>query len=274
MLHVLFCIEELRAEFQALHPSDPERARRVHSVLDELVAELGLAPGVAAKPAADDLTLIRGIDAPLAATLAASALTRFSAIAAWTAADLAKLDIAGVTKARITEQNWIEQAAILAAGETTFYARQVQRGTVACFAPRPVAAAIAAPVAGSVTATRSKADVVVLATAAAKSAAAKSDAAKLDAAKLAATAVPATGATVIALDQRRPAKSSVVRTLRRTAAAMALGLVALALVGGRLPELVAARLPLSLEAAKGNAVQTGAHVPSRANVVAFDSDAQ
>lgn len=63
---------------------------------------------------ADDLTRIRGIDAGTAARLAAVGVQTFRDIAAWTAADVARVNGLLDLGRRLHRENWIEQAALLA----------------------------------------------------------------------------------------------------------------------------------------------------------------
>ncbi|MEW5961979.1 MAG: hypothetical protein AB1749_00305 [Pseudomonadota bacterium] len=72
-------------------------------------------PTVARESGADDLTLIRGIDAALAAGLAALGVTSYAAIAGWSAADVARFASRLGLGTEISRGNWIEQAAVLAA---------------------------------------------------------------------------------------------------------------------------------------------------------------
>ena len=87
-------------------------------------AELDLAPARQAAPeiaepppaprAPDDLTRMVGIGPKLAEALAASGVTRFAQIAAWTADDLAKVDAALSLKGRAVREAWVAQAGRLA----------------------------------------------------------------------------------------------------------------------------------------------------------------
>lgn len=99
-------------------------------------------PAVEATPAVgsgnDDLTMIRGIDAATAAMLASRGAATFAAIAAWRTADFDIVCDDEITARRIAQQGWIEQAAILAKGEHTDYARRVQRGEIAALVAMPV----------------------------------------------------------------------------------------------------------------------------------------
>ena len=67
----------------------------------------------------DNLRLIKGLGPKLNTTLADLGITRFDQIAAWSAADIAKVDEhLGNFKGRITRDNWVEQAGFLASGDT------------------------------------------------------------------------------------------------------------------------------------------------------------
>jgi|GEM_PF-7030593 len=70
----------------------------------------------------DDLTRIAGIDARLAGDLAAIGVTSYGHIAAWTAEDVRRMSAALGLDRQICKQNWIEQAAVLAAGRATAFA--------------------------------------------------------------------------------------------------------------------------------------------------------
>ena len=77
----------------------------------EVAAALRLAP-------IDDLTRIRGIDARLAAELAGAGVQGYAAMASWRAADVRRVSDALGLGRRISRENWIEQAALLAARGT------------------------------------------------------------------------------------------------------------------------------------------------------------
>lgn len=65
--------------------------------------------------AADDLTRIKGLGPKLAATLADLGVTRFDQIAAWTDADIDRVDAQlGRFQGRIRRDGWVEQAGYLA----------------------------------------------------------------------------------------------------------------------------------------------------------------
>ena len=84
----------------------------------------------AAKGAADDLLIIKGIGPKLNGVLNGLGITRFDQIANWTAGDVDKVDDhLGEFKDRIGREEWIPQAKLLAAGNTTEWQRIY--GTVA-----------------------------------------------------------------------------------------------------------------------------------------------
>jgi hypothetical protein len=62
----------------------------------------------------DDLSLIRGIDADLAGKLEALGVVRYAQIAAWQREDVRRIAAALELGRQISQQNWIEQAEILA----------------------------------------------------------------------------------------------------------------------------------------------------------------
>lgn len=72
--------------------------------------------------AADDLTRLKGVGPKLAAQLNALGVTSFAQIASWNEADIDRIDDQlGRFKGRIRRDNWIEQAKLLASGDTTAY---------------------------------------------------------------------------------------------------------------------------------------------------------
>lgn len=76
----------------------------------------------------DDLKRIRAIDAMLETELNRLGIRRYAEIAQWRPDDVAKVSQALGFKGRIEQENWIEQAQILARGEDTFYSQRIARG--------------------------------------------------------------------------------------------------------------------------------------------------
>ncbi|WP_330997877.1 helix-hairpin-helix domain-containing protein, partial [Erythrobacter donghaensis] len=83
------------------------------------------APAPVAAGPADDLTRIKGLGPKLAALLGEFGITTFAQIAAWTPAEIERIDAKlGRFSGRIVRDQWVEQARLLAAGdESGFTAR-------------------------------------------------------------------------------------------------------------------------------------------------------
>lgn len=76
------------------------------------------APATIVTDGADNLRLLKGVGPKLAALLTQLGITRFDQIAAWTDADVARIDPQlGNFKGRIVRDSWIEQARYLAAND-------------------------------------------------------------------------------------------------------------------------------------------------------------
>ena len=91
--------------------------------------------------AADDLTRISVIDATLGAQLNKLGITRFSQIAGWRKADVDQISQSLGFIGRIEQENWIEQAQILAGGGETFYSARRNKAAT----PAPTVASGSAP---------------------------------------------------------------------------------------------------------------------------------
>ncbi len=94
---------------------------------------------------ADDLTRIRAIDPALLKRLAQLGISRYRDIAGWSTADVARVSSALGFKGRIEQENWIEQAQILARGGETAFARRVDRGEVVTPSPASGPVSVTAP---------------------------------------------------------------------------------------------------------------------------------
>lgn len=88
------------------------------------------APAPAPASTTDDLTRIKGLGPKIVALLAEQGVTRFDQIAGWSEADITRVDAAlGRFAGRITRDQWVEQAKLLAAGDDAgFTARFGQNG--------------------------------------------------------------------------------------------------------------------------------------------------
>ncbi len=70
----------------------------------------------------DDLTRIKGLGPKISTALKALGITRYAEIAAWSEADVARIDAQlGAFAGRATRDNWIEQAKLLSSGDTAAY---------------------------------------------------------------------------------------------------------------------------------------------------------
>jgi predicted flap endonuclease-1-like 5' DNA nuclease len=84
------------------------------------------APAPAPAPAAgDDLARIKGLGPKIAVLLGELGVTRFAQIAAWDDAEAQRIDAQlGRFAGRITRDQWIKQARLLATGDETAFAAQ------------------------------------------------------------------------------------------------------------------------------------------------------
>jgi len=102
-------------------------AEVIAAAVQEEAADAGaveVAPGLPERHA-DDLTRIKGIGPKVSTLLAQLGITTFAQIAAWTNEDLARIDPQlGAFAGRPARDKWIEQARLLAAGDTAGYEEQ------------------------------------------------------------------------------------------------------------------------------------------------------
>jgi predicted flap endonuclease-1-like 5' DNA nuclease len=131
------------------HPVEPlpDISRRTSGLGRSVPAAASAAPPppappppapVAAEPAqAQDLKRIRAIDADLEARLNTLGIRRYEEIAAWMQPEVKRIGEALGLADRISRENWIEQAQVLAKGGTTHYATRAARGEIANAAPTP-----------------------------------------------------------------------------------------------------------------------------------------
>ncbi len=80
------------------------------------------------RPSHDRLTLIKGLSSPVVGLLADGGVNLFAEIAAWRAEDIANWQAKLGNAARIAKDGWFEQAALLASGHITSYAKDVDGG--------------------------------------------------------------------------------------------------------------------------------------------------
>jgi predicted flap endonuclease-1-like 5' DNA nuclease len=95
------------------------------------------APVAAAVEPPQDLKRIALIDAALEAKLNKQGVARYDQIAAWLKPDIRRFSEQLGLKDRISRENWIEQAQVLAKGGETQYSRRRARGEAAIASPTP-----------------------------------------------------------------------------------------------------------------------------------------
>jgi predicted flap endonuclease-1-like 5' DNA nuclease len=95
-----------------------EIADAIEDVVDQFVG-IQSHPIETPKGPGDTLTLLKGLGPKAAALLNDLGVTRFEQIASWNASDIAAIDERmGAFKGRITRDRWVEQAKLLARGDT------------------------------------------------------------------------------------------------------------------------------------------------------------
>lgn len=89
------------------------------------------APTPAPAPSApDDLTTIKGVGPKLAGVLGEQGVTTFAQIAAWSDTDIERVDsMLGRFQGRITRDQWVEQAKLLAAGDKSGFSAKFGQNT-------------------------------------------------------------------------------------------------------------------------------------------------
>lgn len=113
---------------QALIDAPSAAAAITPPPMDETVAGLGEAappapsPTSAPAPCGDDLRRIKGVGPKLVALLDGLGVTRFEQIAAWDDSEIDRIDAQlGTFAGRVRRDNWVEQARLLAGGDTAAY---------------------------------------------------------------------------------------------------------------------------------------------------------
>ena len=94
-------------------------------------------PPPPAPSGAQDLKRIRLVDAGIESRLNALGVERYDQIAAWTREDVKRVGQVLGLKGRINQENWIEQALILAKGGETHYSARRARGEAPTATPTP-----------------------------------------------------------------------------------------------------------------------------------------
>jgi predicted flap endonuclease-1-like 5' DNA nuclease len=102
------------------HGVDSEMTAAIEDVIDQFI---GIDAHPSGQPAArahgDPLTRIKGLGPKAASLLDGLGVTTFAQIAAWDDGDVAAIDAQmGAFKGRVTRDRWVEQARLLAKGDT------------------------------------------------------------------------------------------------------------------------------------------------------------
>lgn len=109
---------------RALIDAPPATAREDSVTISPSASEPPSPSGPSAGPV-DDLTRLKGVGPKLAARLREIGVSSIDEIAAWDEADIDRVDAQlGRFSGRIRQDSWVEQARLLAAGETGAYAEK------------------------------------------------------------------------------------------------------------------------------------------------------
>jgi predicted flap endonuclease-1-like 5' DNA nuclease len=101
------------------HGVASEVAAAIEDVVDQFVGIDAHPSGQSEDAAGDPLTRLKGLGPKAASRLAEIGVTRFDQIAAWDEADIDAIDAQmGAFKGRIRRDRWVDQARLLAAGDT------------------------------------------------------------------------------------------------------------------------------------------------------------
>lgn len=104
-------------------PVTPAGLSGVGQAVEAAVERQQISAAQTAGGSADDLTRLKGVGPKLAAQLGEMGVTGFSQIAAWDEAEIDRIDAQlGRFQGRIRRDGWVEQARLLAAGDTAGFA--------------------------------------------------------------------------------------------------------------------------------------------------------
>lgn len=104
-------------------PAPAPTPEPVAPVLAEVPAEAPAPVPTPPSTTADDIARIKGIGPKLVALLGELGVTTYAQIAAWSDADIERIDAQlGRFAGRVTRDQWIEQAKLLSAGDETAFA--------------------------------------------------------------------------------------------------------------------------------------------------------
>ena len=104
------------------HGVTTEIADAIEDVVDQFIGISSHPSTAPAKGPGDTLTQLKGLGPKAAAILADLGVTRFDQIASWDDADVAAIDAKmGAFKGRIAKDRWVDQAKLLAKGDTAAF---------------------------------------------------------------------------------------------------------------------------------------------------------
>lgn len=111
-------MEPIAAAIAPIAPEPVEAAPEASAPASEPAPQPDIAPPAPAGEEADDLLRMKGVGPKLNARLIELGITRFSQIAAWSAADIEAVDAQlGAFKGRPVRDQWVDQARYLANGD-------------------------------------------------------------------------------------------------------------------------------------------------------------
>lgn len=124
-------VPEPEAAPEPAPPPEPEPEPEPVAAADEPAAAQPAAMDAARDGGPDDLKKIKGVGPKLEQLLHTLGVFHFDQIAGWGAAEVAWMDdnLAGF-KGRVTRDDWVRQAGLLAAGGETDFSRKVDEGDV------------------------------------------------------------------------------------------------------------------------------------------------
>jgi len=110
------------------HDIETERMQAFQKSFEGIEGERPSALSAPRNDLPDDLKEISGIGLKIEEALNNLGIYHFDQIAAWTPENVRWIDNYLVFKGRVNRENWIGQAKILAAGQTTTFSEKVQKG--------------------------------------------------------------------------------------------------------------------------------------------------
>ena len=163
--HVEFCLDEIECEIEeadeavlasCLKSGLKGNIASMRAIIEAaraskpaaMVPKLPMAAAPRGLQEAEDFMRIRGVTREDAQLLAAGGVRRYETIANWRRSDIEMLGGGKALRERVASENWIEQAAMLAAGQSTAYATALEQHSATVQSPlQAITDAIAAAMA-------------------------------------------------------------------------------------------------------------------------------